>query len=100
MDKSPLEPSGQKCQRRQEIIVALLCHGPSDREQENGVTGVAAVILLRAGRCHRKLLEVEAVIAQRNRILARRQARKMVAAGFGAGHCPSCFGELYSLLPY
>jgi hypothetical protein len=66
MDKSPFEPSGQKRQRREEVIVALLRHGPSDGEQENGVTVVAAVIIVRAWRCYRKMLKIEAVIAQRN----------------------------------
>ena len=61
---------------------------------------VAAVTPVRAWRCHRKMIEIEAVIAQRNRIRARRQGRKMVAPGFGAGHYPTCFGELYALLPY
>ena|SRR6516164_6687146 len=61
---------------------------------------IAAVAPNRSRWCCRKSLEVESVITERDRVMARCEAREVAPPSFCAGHYPPGLGEFCVLLPY
>ena len=61
---------------------------------------IATVTSIRSRRRRRKSLEVEAMVTERDRVTARREAREVAPPSFCAGHYPPGLGEFCVLLPY
>jgi len=61
---------------------------------------IAAVAAIRSRRRRRKSLEVEAVIAERDRVTARREVREVAPPSLRTGHHPAGLSEFYALLPF
>ncbi len=100
MDKAPSESGRQEHQRGEQIVIALFCHRPADRQQLDRTRGIAAVAAGGTRRRRRELLEIEPMITMCHALRMRCQAGEMGMRGFRAGHRPGGGRQFFALLPF
>ncbi len=99
MGEAPGKAARQERERRQKITVALLRDRAPDRQEPQGIAGIAAVTQARAPGRRRKPGAVEAVIDQRHTVPLGREVAQMRHARLRAGDHPTALRELLALLP-
>ena len=99
MNEPPFKAGRQKRQRRQQVVIAFLGNQPADRQENDGISRVAAVPTKESSRRWRKALKIEPMVAEPDGVQARRKAREVAAPYFRASHNPFCFRQLCACLP-